>query len=101
MKCFKKNVYINKIKLLDYSRIEVSKGIDVNKTSAAKECIICHYWYFSDKEIKFQSSVCNGCLIVLMMAMNLKDVCYFKHCEDIYLLENADLSEISRTLQNI
>ena len=32
--------------MLHYSRIEVSEGIDVNKTSASKECIICYYWYF-------------------------------------------------------
>ena len=25
-------------------RIDVSEGIDVNKTSALKECDICHYW---------------------------------------------------------
>ena len=29
--------------MLYYDRIEVSKGIDVNKTSASKECYICHY----------------------------------------------------------
>ena len=26
-----------------YDRIDISKGIDVNKTSASKECIICNY----------------------------------------------------------
>ena len=26
-----------------YDRIDISKGIDVNKTSASKECIICYY----------------------------------------------------------
>ena len=26
-----------------YDRIDVSEGIDVNKTSASKECDICHY----------------------------------------------------------
>ena len=29
--------------MLYYDRIEVSKGVDVNKTSASKECDICHY----------------------------------------------------------
>ena len=29
--------------MLHYDRIEVSKGIDVNKPSASKECDICHY----------------------------------------------------------
>ena len=30
--------------LLYFDRIDVSEKIDVNKTSASKECDICHYW---------------------------------------------------------
>ena len=30
--------------MLYFDRIEVSKRIDVNKTSDSKECDICHYW---------------------------------------------------------
>ena len=33
--------------MLQYNRIDTSKGIDINKTGASK-CIICHYWYFKD-----------------------------------------------------
>ena len=29
--------------MLYYDRIDVSEGIDVNKTSASKECDICRY----------------------------------------------------------
>ena len=29
--------------MLYFDRNEVSEGIDVNKTSASKECEICHY----------------------------------------------------------
>ena len=29
--------------MLCFDRIDVSEGIDVNKTSASKECNICHY----------------------------------------------------------
>ena len=32
--------------MLEYDRISISEGIDVNKTNASKECDICHYWYF-------------------------------------------------------
>ena len=27
-------------------KIDVSEGIDVNKTSASKECELCHTWFF-------------------------------------------------------
>ena len=29
--------------MLYYERIDISEGIHVNKTSASKECNICHY----------------------------------------------------------
>ena len=29
--------------MIQYERIDVSPGIDLNKTSASKECMICHY----------------------------------------------------------
>ena len=31
--------------MLFYDRIDVSEGIDVNKTNASKRCDTCHYWY--------------------------------------------------------
>ena len=33
---------------LQSEKIDVSEGIDINKTSAPKECMLCHYWYFKD-----------------------------------------------------
>ena len=30
--------------MLQYDRIDISEGIDVNKTNASKD--IYHYWYF-------------------------------------------------------
>ena len=32
--------------MLYYDRIEVSEDIEINKTSASKEYIICHHQYF-------------------------------------------------------
>ena len=43
--------------MLYFYRIDVSEGIGVNKTSASKECNICHYWYFINYSLKFQPSV--------------------------------------------
>ena len=40
--------------MLYFERIDYSEGIDVYKTSASKECNICHYWYFLNKGFKFQ-----------------------------------------------
>ena len=32
--------------LLEYDRIDLSEGIDINKTNASKECNICDYLVF-------------------------------------------------------
>ena len=34
--------------MLRYKKIDVSEGIDVNKTSASKEYELYHYWFLKD-----------------------------------------------------
>ena len=58
--------------MLQYEKIDASERIDVNKTSASKECKICHYWLFKDVGFKFEEHVCNGCHGLLTMAQSLK-----------------------------
>ena len=60
--------------MLQYQKIDVSEGIDVNKTSASKECKLCHYWFFKDIEFKFEEHVCNKCHDLLTIAHSLKDI---------------------------
>ena len=60
--------------MLHYDRIDVSEGIDINKTSASKECDICHYWYFLNYNFKFQKYASNSCHDLLMMSVNLSDI---------------------------
>ena len=55
-------------------KISISEGIDNNKTSASKECELCHYWYFKDVGFKFEQHVCNKCHDVLMTANELKNI---------------------------
>ena len=43
--------------MLYFHRIDVSQGIDVNKTIESKVCDICHYWYSLDYSFKFQPNV--------------------------------------------
>ena len=34
--------------MIQFERIDISEGTDINKTGASKECMICNYWYFKD-----------------------------------------------------
>ena len=60
--------------MLYYDRIDVSEGIDLNKTSASKECDIYPYWYFLNHSFKFEPNVCNRCHDLLMMSVNLSNI---------------------------
>ena len=56
--------------MLEYDRIDISEGIDVNKTSASKECDICCYWYFKDFCFKYEPYLCDGCHDLMQKAMS-------------------------------
>ena len=98
--------------MLYYDRMDVSEGIDVNKTMTLKECDVCHYWFFLNYNFNFQPNVCNRFHDLLMMSVNLTDIAIsnikgsdyryiislISKNESMNLLENADLNEKSGTL---
>ena len=59
---------------MQYNKIDVSEAIDVNKTSASKECEFCQYWFFKDIGFKFEEHVYNKCPDLLTMAHSLKNI---------------------------
>ena len=59
--------------MLEYDRIYISEGIDINKTNASKECDICHYWYFLDKNFNYEPYLCNGSHDLMQKTMNFND----------------------------
>ena len=98
--------------MLYYARTSNSQEIDVNKTSASKECDICHYWYFLNYSFTFQPNVCNRCHDLLIISVNFSNIailnikCSYYFCiislinknVAISLMQNDDLTEKSGTL---
>ena len=62
------------VQMLEYERIDIYEGIDLNKSDASKECDISHYWYFLDKNVNYEHYLCNGCHDLMQKAMNFNDV---------------------------
>ena len=62
--------------MLYYVRVDISAGIDVNETSASKECDICCCWYFLDKKFKFQRNAWNDLLMKNIAILNIQGVDY-------------------------
>ena len=61
-------------KILHYETINFSEDINVTKTSAWKEWIICLYWYCLDKGLRFKPAVFNGCYDIMMMSIDINSI---------------------------
>ena len=87
--------------MLYYDRISISEEIFVNNTTASKECDICHYCYFLNKEFTFQQFVCNGCHGVIMMSMNLSSIAFLNisGADYCYIINGISKSESLNLLQ--
>ena len=57
-----------------YININISYKVDLNKTSASKECKVCHYWFFKDIGFEFEQHACNGCYYVLTTGYFLENL---------------------------
>ena len=66
--------------MLEYDRIDLSEGIDVNKTSNSRECSFCHYYYFLYINFNYQKYLCDGCHDMSMKANSMQNlaIAYFK-----------------------
>ena len=60
--------------MLEYDRIDISERIDVDKTNKSKECMVCHYWYFFDKDLSYGPYLCNGCYNFLQKPIDFKNI---------------------------
>ena len=60
--------------MLECDRIDISEGIDTEKTNKSNECKICHYWYFKDIGFKYEPHLCNGCHSLLQKAIIFNNI---------------------------
>ena len=58
--------------MIEYERIDILEGIDVNKTNKSKECKLCHYWYFLDKDFSYGPYLCDGCYNIMQKSIDSK-----------------------------
>ena len=69
--------------MLEYDTIDISGGIDVNKTNLLKENDIYYYWYFENIGFKYEPYLCNGCHDLMQKAMS------FNNISVVYVKESA------------
>ena len=60
--------------MLEFDRIDISEGVDVNKTSLSRQFDICHYWYFKNIGFKYEPYLCNVCHDLMQKTMSFNNV---------------------------
>ena len=88
--------------MLQYERIYVSEGTDLNKSDKSKECVICHYWYFTDIGYKYETYVCKQCHDLSMVVYNLNGfiILYIKYIDYRCYVFNMSKNHATTLLSN-
>ena len=62
--------------MLQYERIDLNEGIDVTKNKLiSKECWLCGYWYFINKNFNYIKNMCNVCQDMSIKAISMHNLC--------------------------
>ena len=70
--------------MLVYERVDISDGIDVNKSYESKECMLCHYWYFLDKIFSYGPYLCDRCYSMTQKCDELKNIAIIRIKKTVY-----------------
>ena len=61
--------------MLEYDRIDISEGIDIKKyKGTSRECSLCKFYYFLDKNFNYGPYLCNGCYDMSLKAIIMQNV---------------------------
>ena len=60
--------------MLKYDKIDITEGIDVNKTNKSRECMFCHYWYYLNKNFSYGPFTFDGCYNIVQRLTNFKNI---------------------------
>ena len=61
--------------MLEYDRIIISEGIDINKCKeTSRECSLCKFYYFLDKNFKYGPYLCYDCYNMSMKVVSRQNL---------------------------
>ena len=71
--------------MLEYNRIDIFEGIDVNKNkNISRKCSLCKFYYFLDKNFNDGPYLCNGCYDMSLKATSMQNLAIVYHGENAY-----------------
>ena len=73
--------------MLKYDEIDITEGIDLNKTNKSKERMFCQYWYYLNKNFSYVPFTCDDCLV--QKSIDFKDIAiiYVKKLHTEFILK--------------
>ena len=60
--------------MLKYDKIDISEGIDVDKTNKSRECMFFHYWHYLNKNFSYGLFTCDGCYNIVQKSTDFKNI---------------------------
>ena len=95
--------------MLEYDRIDISEGIDINKCEeTSSRCSLCKFYYFLDKNFSYGPFLCNGCYDMSLKAVRMQNLAIINHNGNHYrvisktdaynLIKNATIIDKKGTL---
>ena len=80
--------------MLEYDRIDISEGIDINVYKETSErCILCNFYYILDKNFSYGPFLCNGCYDMSLKAVSMKNLSIINHNGNHYHVNFAIISK--------
>ena len=79
--------------MLEYDRVGLSEGIDVNKCEdTSKKCNLCQYYYFVFKNFNYQRHICNDYHDISTKAISMQNVAIIYHDGHAYRVDFTFMS---------
>ena len=61
--------------MLECDKINISEGIGINKCEeTSRECSLCKFYYFLDKNFKYGPYLCDGCYNMSMKVVSTQNL---------------------------
>ena len=80
--------------MLEYDRIDLSEGIDINKCKhISKKSNLCTFYYFLDKNFNYGPYLCDGCYYMSLKAKSMKNLAIVYCGEQAYHINFASMSK--------
>ena len=88
--------------MLEYEKVDISEGIDVNKSSNSKVYSICQFRYIIDKNFNYEPYLCNGCHGMSIKVVNIKNLALIYSKGNAYKVNFAfmSISDATKLLNN-